>query len=269
MSDGQANKITVPYLARKKGRGEKIVMVTAYDYPFARLVDQSGADITLVGDSLGMVELGYETTLPVTMDIMLHHLQAARRGTSRALLMADMPFLSYQVSPEDAVRNAGRLLQEGGAEAVKLEGGAAMTPTIRRLVDIGIPVMGHLGYTPQSVHQIGTRIQGKDEASAQRLRQDARAIQDAGAFALVLELVPHALAAQITASLDIPTIGIGAGPDCDGQVLVINDLLDLQGGDYVPFKHVKQYAHIGDDILRALRAFHKEVNEGAFPETHS
>jgi 3-methyl-2-oxobutanoate hydroxymethyltransferase len=266
MSSGPSNKVTVPDLARKKSRGEKIVMVTAYDHPFARLVDQSGADITLVGDSLGNNELGFETTLPVTMEIMLHHVRAVRRGTERALLLADMPFLSYQISPEEAVRNAGRLLQEGGAEAVKLEGGVPIAPTIRRIVDTGIPVMGHLGYTPQSIHQIGTRIQGKDEASARRLQEDALAVQEAGAFALVLELVPHALAAQITASLDIPTIGIGAGPDCDGQVLVINDLLDLRGGDSVPFRHVKQYAHIGDDILRALRAFHKEVADGIFPE---
>ncbi len=262
-------KTTLPDLAQKKGQGEKIVMVTAYDYPFARLVDQSGADIIFVGDSLGDNELGFANTLPVTMEIMLHHVQAVRRGTERALLLADMPFLSYQVSPEDAVRNAGRLIQDGGAEAVKLEGGAAIVPAIRRIADVGIPVMGHLGYTPQSVHQLGVGLQGKDEKGAQRLLNDARAVQDAGAFALVLELIPPALAREITAALDIPTIGIGAGPDCDGQVLVINDLLDLRGGDSVPFRHVKQYAHIGDDILRALRAFHKEVTDGAFPERRS
>jgi 3-methyl-2-oxobutanoate hydroxymethyltransferase len=265
----RAGKIGVSEVARKKQQGEKIVMVTAYDYPFARLVDQSGVDILLVGDSLGMVELGLDTTLPVTMEIMLHHLKAVRRGTQRALLLADMPFLSYQVSADEAVRNAGRLLQEGGAEAVKLEGGASIAATIRRIVDAGMPVMAHLGFTPQSVHQIGVRIQGKDEAGAARLLEDAHAVQEAGAFAVVLELVPPTLAAQITAALDIPTIGIGAGPDCGGQVLVINDLLGLRGGEYVPFRHVKEYAHIGDDILRALRAFRKEVEDGQFPAPRS
>jgi 3-methyl-2-oxobutanoate hydroxymethyltransferase len=269
MQSERASKFGVPDVARKKQRGEKVVMVTAYDYPFARLVDQSGVDILLVGDSLGMVELGLDTTLPVTMEIMLHHVKAVRRGAERALLLADMPFLSYQVSADEAVRNAGRLLQEGGAEAVKLEGGTTIAPTIRRIVDAGIPVMAHLGFTPQSVHQIGVRIQGKDEAGAARLLEDALAVQEAGAFAVVLELVPPTLAAQITTALDIPTIGIGAGPDCDGQVLVINDLLGLRGGEYVPFRHVKEYAHIGDDILRALRAFRKEVEDGQFPAPRS
>lgn len=265
MSDERASKTSVLDVAQKKRRSEKIVMVTAYDHPFARLVDQAGVDITLVGDSLGMAELGHETTLPVTLEIMLHHLQAVRRGTQRALLVADMPFLSYQINPDEAVRNAGRLLQEGGAEAVKLEGGTSIAPTIRRIVDAGIPVMAHLGFTPQSVHRLGVRVQGKDEAGAARLLEDARAVQDAGAFAVVLELVPPGLAAQITESLAIPTIGIGAGPDCDGQVLVINDLLGLRGGDAPPFRHVKEYAHIGNDILRALRAFREEVKDGQFP----
>lgn len=266
MRGTQASKVSIADLARKKQQGSKIVMVTAYDYPFACLVDQSGVDIVLVGDSLGMAELGYETTLPVTLEIMLHHTKAVRRGTERALLIADMPFLSYQVNPDEAVRNAGRLLQEGGAEAVKLEGGAPVAPAIRRIVDAGIPVVGHLGFTPQSVNQIGVRIQGKDEAGAQRILEDALTVQEAGASAVVLELVPQILAAQITEKLDIPTIGIGAGPDCDGQVLVINDLLGLRSGDYIPFRHVKEYAHLGDDILRALRAFRKEVEDGQFPE---
>ena len=256
--------VTVPGLRQKKRRGEKIVTLTAYDFPTARLVDQSGADIVLVGDSLGMEELGFDTTLPVTLEIMLHHVRAARRGTQRALLLADMPFLSYQVSPDEAVRNAGRLLQEGEASAVKVEGGAALAPTIRRLVDVGIPVCGHLGFTPQSVHQIGVRVQGRDEAGAQRLREDARAVQDAGAFAVVLELLPPDLAAAITADLSIPTIGIGAGPHCDGQVLVTSDLIGLRGGE-TPFKHVRQYAHIGDDILRALHAFGEDVRGSRFP----
>jgi len=257
--------VTVPGLMQRKRRGEKIVALTAYDFPTARLVDQSGADVTLVGDSLGMEELGFDTTLPVTLEIMLHHLKAVRRGTQRALLLADMPFLSYQVNPDEAVRNAGRLLQEGGAGAVKLEGGAAIAPTIRRLTDAGIPVCSHLGFTPQSVHQIGVRVQGRDEAGAQRLRGDARAVQEAGAFAVVLELLPPSLAAEITADLAIPTIGIGAGRHCDGQVLVTSDLLGLRGGE-TPFRHVRQYARIGDDILRALRAYGEDVRGGNFPE---
>lgn len=266
MSESKTRKVVIADLARKKRLGEKIVMVTAYDYPFARLVDQSGVDAVLVGDSLGMAELGHETTLPVTMDMVLHHTQAVRRGVARALVLADMPFLSYQVNADEAVRNAGRLLQVGGAEAVKLEGGTAIAPTIRRIADAGIPVAAHIGFTPQSVNRIGLRIQGKDEAGAKQMLADARAVQEAGASLVVLELMPHALAAQITSMLDIPTIGIGAGPDCDGQVLVINDLLGLSGGDAAPFRHVKEYAHIGHDVLRALRAFRKEVEDGQFPE---
>ena len=259
--------VTVPGLMQKKSRGETLVVLTAYDFPTARLVDESGADIVLVGDFLGMEELGLDTTLPVTMEIMLHHVRAARRGTQRALLLADMPFLSYQISPDEAVRNAGRLLQEGGAQAVKLEGGTAIVPTIRRLVDVGIPVCAHLGFTPQSVHQIGVRVQGRDEAGAQRLRADARAVQEAGAFAVVLELLPPDLAAEITADLRIPTIGIGAGPHCDGQVLVTSDLIGLRP-DRPPLRHVRQYAHIGADILRALKSFGDDVRGKSFPKSH-
>lgn len=257
-------KVTVPAIGRKKARGEKIVMLTAYDFPTARLVDAAGADIALVGDSLGMEELGFDTTLPVTMDIMLHHAQAVRRGVARALLLADMPFLSYQVSPDEAVRNAGRLLQEGGAEAVKLEGGQSVAPTIKRLTNAGIPVCAHLGFTPQSVHQIGVARQGKDEDSARRLRADALAVQEAGAFAVVLELIPDELAGEITRALAIPTLGIGAGPQCDGQVLVTSDLIGLRP-EQTPFKHVRQYAHVGDDILRALQSFRDDVQKGNFP----
>lgn len=257
--------VTVSSLLQKKPRGEKVTAVTAYDYPFARLADRAGVDIILVGDSVGRAELGLPNELPVTMEIMLHHTRAARRGTQRALLLADMPFLSYQVSADEAVRNAGRLLQEGGANAVKLEGGRSIAPAVQRMVEAGIPVCGHLGFTPQSVNQIGVRIQGKSEADAERLRQDALALQEAGAFAIVLELMPHALAARITGELAIPTIGIGAGPDCDGQVLVINDLLALHGDEQTPFRHVKEYAHIGDSVLRALRAFRTEVENGQFP----
>lgn len=256
--------VTVPEIARKKKRGEKVVALTAYDYPLACLVDETGADITLVGDSLGMEELGFDSTVPVTMEMMLHHVRAVRRGTKRALLLADMPFLSYQISAEEAVRNGGRLLQDGGANAVKLEGGAPFAPTIRRLTDSGIPVFGHLGFTPQSVNLIGVRVQGKDETSADRLRSDALAVQEAGAVGLVLELLPPALAADITASLSIPTIGIGAGPHCDGQVLVTSDLIGLRP-DRPPLKHVRPYAHVGQDIQRALRTFSDDVRAGKFP----
>lgn len=260
----QPEKVTLQGLARKKQQGQKISVLTAYDFPTALLVDGSGVDIVLVGDSLGMEELGFDTTLPVTMEIMLHHVRAVRRGTERALLLADMPFLSYQINADDAVRNAGRLLQEGGAQAVKIEGGQPVAPTIRRLVDSGIPVCGHLGFTPQSVHQIGLRVQGRDSEGAERLRQDARAVQEAGAFAVVLELMPLELARQITEELTIPTIGIGAGPHCDGQVLVTSDLIGLRP-DRPAFKHVREYAQVGEQIARALRAFREEVEAGQFP----
>lgn len=257
-------QVTLARLAQKKRKGEKIVVLTAYDYPLALLVDGSGVDITLVGDSLGMEELGYETTLPVTMEIMLHHTKAVQRGTKRALLVADMPFLSYQVNADEAVRNAGRLMQEGGANAVKLEGGVTIAPTIKRITDAGIPVMAHIGFTPQSVHLLGIRKQGKNEAGAKQVRDDALAVQESGAFVVVLELIPDELAAQITAELTIPTIGIGAGPNCDGQVLVTSDLLGLRS-DRAPLKHVKQYAHIGEDIARALQVFREEVEAKQFP----
>ncbi len=258
------NKVTLASLARKKRQGEKISMLTAYDYPMALLVDGSGVDIALVGDSLGMEELGFETTLPVTMEIMLHHTKAVRRGTQRALLLADMPFLSYQVNADEAVRNAGRLMQEGEAGAVKLEGGVSVAPTIRRLVQAGIPVMAHIGFTPQSVHQIGLRKQGKDEAGARQVMEDAQAVQEAGAFAVVLELIPDALAAQITAALMIPTVGIGAGAGCDGQVLVTSDLIGLRP-DRPVLRHVRQYAQVGAEIARALNAYREEVEAGQFP----
>ncbi len=257
-------KVTLASLAQKKRRGQKITALTAYDYPTALLVDGSGVDITLVGDSLGMEELGYDTTLPVTMEIMLHHAKAVRRGTQRALLVVDMPFLSYQVNADEAVRNAGRLMQEGEVGAVKLEGGIAVAATVRRLVQSGIPVMGHVGFTPQSVHQIGLRKQGKDEAGAAQVLADAQAVQEAGAFAVVLELIPDTLAAQITATLTIPTVGIGAGAGCDGQVLVTSDLIGLRP-DRPPLKHVRQYAQVGAEIARALNAYREEVEAGQFP----
>ena len=258
------DQVTLAQLAQKKRKGEKITVLTAYDYPLALLVDGSGVDITLVGDSLGMEELGLDTTVPVTMEIMLHHTRAVRRGTKRALLVVDMPFLSYQVNADEAVRNAGRLMQEGEANAVKLEGGTTIAPTLRRVVEAGIPVMAHIGFTPQSVHLLGVRKQGKDEAGAKKVREDALAVQEAGAFAVVLELIPEDLAAQITSELSIPTIGIGAGPGCDGQVLVTSDLLGLRP-DRKLLKHVRQYARVGETIAQALREYREEVETGKFP----
>ncbi len=258
------DQVTLATLARKKRRGGKITVLTAYDYPTALLVDGAGVDISLVGDSLGMEELGFDTTLPVTMEIMLHHTKAVRRGTQRALLVSDMPFLSYQINADEAVRNAGCLMQEGGAGAVKLEGGVAIAPTIRRLTEIGIPVMAHLGFTPQSVHRLGVRKQGKDEAGARRILADAQAVQDAGAFAVVLELIPGELAGQITQTLTIPTIGIGAGPQCDGQVLVTSDLIGLRP-DRAPLSHVRRYAEVGAEIAHALNTYREEVETGQFP----
>ncbi len=256
--------VRVPDIQRKKARGEKISMLTAYDATMARLLDEAGLDMLLVGDSLGMVMLGHETTLNVTMDDMVRHTGAVRRGASRALVVADLPFLSYQVSVEDALRNAGRLLQEGSAGAVKLEGGRWVCPAVQRLVSAGIPVMGHLGLTPQSFHQLGGfRRQATHPAEAEVLLADATALQDAGAFSIVLECIPDDLARQVTGELRIPTIGIGSGPHCDGQVLVIHDLLGLSGQATPPF--AKQYAHLGEAILQAASAYHEDVRTGGFP----
>lgn len=258
------SRVTAPTLKQMKARGEKITVMTAYDYPTSALVDEAGIDVALVGDSLGMVVLGFESTLPVTMEVMLHHTAAVVRGAKRSLVVADMPFMSYQTSVEDAVRNAGRFLQEAGAQAIKLEGGAAVAPTIQRITGFGIPVMGHLGLTPQSVHQFGGyRVQGRDEAVALRIQEDAMALQDAGVFALVLELVPDELAGRITQNLSIPTIGIGAGPACDGQVQVIHDVLGLYP-QFVP-KHAKQYVRLWDQTLDALKNYANEVRSGEFP----
>ncbi len=240
-------------------------MLTAYDYPTARLLDQvDGLDIILVGDSLGNVELGYDSTVPVTMDDMVHHTKAVRRGAARPLIIADMPFLSHQISESEALRNAGRLLQEGGANAVKLEGGVTSESTIRRIVDAGIPVMGHIGLTPQSVNVTGLRVQGRGEDAARRLLADATAVQQAGAFAVVLELIPVALAKEITDALRIPTIGIGSGPDCDGQVLVISDMLGLSG-EQSAMRHVRQYANIGQIIKDAAAKYCDDVASEQFP----
>lgn len=262
------HRVRVPDLAAKKRRGEKIAMLTAYDATMARLLDRAGVDVLLVGDSVGMVVLGYDTTLPVTLDAMVHHTGAVSRGASRALVVADMPFLSYQVSTEEAVRNAGRLVQQGGAAAVKLEGGRPVLDTVKRLVDIGIPVMGHLGLQPQSVHALGGFVrQATEPASAEVLMADARALEAAGAFALVIESVPEAVAAAVTAALAIPTIGIGAGPDCDGQVLVGHDMLGLTDGAVPPF--VRQYAELAQSVESAARAYVDDVRMGRFPMSHT
>lgn len=257
-------RVSIHDLKTMKRRGERIAMLTAYDYPTARLLDDAGIPALLVGDSLGMVVLGHETTLPVTLDVMIHHTQAVTRGARQAMVVADLPFLTYQVSADEAVRNAGRLLQEGGAHAVKLEGGAPVVETVARLVGVGIPVMAHLGLTPQSVHQLGGyRVQGKTPRAIQRLLDDARALEAAGAFAVVLECVPAAVARLVTGALEIPTIGIGAGAGCDGQVQVITDLLHLSPGP-LP-KHAKPYLEAGQLIREAVGNYLADVQSGAFP----
>lgn len=252
-----------------KQKGEKISMLTAYDYSTAKLVDQAGIDGILVGDSLGNVMLGYEDTLSVTVEDMIHHGAAVARGVKNALVVIDMPFLSYQTSVYDAVKNAGRLVKEGHAGAVKLEGGKEFAPQIRAITAASIPVMGHLGLTPQSIHTLGGyRVQGKTEAAAQKLLEDALAVQEAGAFALTLECVPAKLAQLITQKLSIPTIGIGAGAGCDGQVLVYQDMLGMFN-DYTP-KFVKRFAEVGEVMKNAFAEYNRQVKEGSYPdETHS
>ncbi|MDO8682146.1 MAG: 3-methyl-2-oxobutanoate hydroxymethyltransferase [Armatimonadota bacterium] len=257
-------KVTAPGLIEMKARGEKITALTAYDYPTIRLLEQAEIDIALVGDSLGNVVLGYDTTLPVTMEEMLHHTKAVAYGADRALVVVDMPFLSYQISGEQALMNAGRFLKEGGAAAVKLEGGMEMAETVRRLVDVGIPVMGHLGMTPQSVHALGGyKLQGQTDEAVERIMQGAESLQNAGAFAIVLEMIPAHVARQVTESVDVPTIGIGAGPYCDGQVLVIHDMLGLY--DKFTPKFVKQYAQLGNIAVDAIKQYAAEVKSGEFP----
>jgi len=257
-------RVTTATLRDKKAKQEKISMLTSYDYSTAGLVDQAGLDMILVGDSLGMVVLGYENTLAVTMDDMVHHTRAVVRGTKNAMVVADMPFLSYHVSAKEAVRNAGRFIQEGGAQAVKLEGGVERVEAVKAILDAQIPVMGHIGLTPQSVNQFGGfKVQGKDLETARKLLRDAQALDKAGVFSIVLECVPSALAKKITEEVSVPTIGIGAGPYCDGQVLVINDMLGMFS-DYVP-KFVKKYVDLQPLIIEALKSYKKEVEEGSFP----
>jgi len=256
--------MTAPKLAGRKGKSRKIVMVTCYDATFARLVDRCDIDAVLVGDSLANVIQGHETTIPVTVEDVIYHTRAVSRGLTRPLLVADLPFLSYQVCREEAARNSGRLLREGRAEAVKLEGGVLVADTVRFLVDMGIPVMGHIGLTPQSVHKFGGyKIQGRGESASRALLADAAALDDAGVFSIVLEGIPSPLARQITDRVSVPTIGIGAGPGCDGQVLVIYDLLGLD--DAFRPRFLKQYANLAPVISNSLTDFVSEVREGVFP----
>ncbi|MBI4489556.1 MAG: 3-methyl-2-oxobutanoate hydroxymethyltransferase [Deltaproteobacteria bacterium] len=264
-----AGKVTVPEIRKMKQGGEKITALTAYDYSFARILDEAGVDILLVGDSLGSVFQGQESTLPVTLEEMIYHTRAVVRGRQRALVVADMPFLSFQISVEEAKRNAGRFLQEAGAEAVKLEGGIQMLETIDAIVQMGIPVMGHVGLTPQSIHRFGGyRVQGKEKEQREAIVQDALAVEEGGAFSVVLEAIPADLAREITRRLSIPTIGIGAGVHCDGQVLVVHDMLGLF--DVYSPKFVKRYAELKGGITEAVKNFIAEVREGKFPdEEHS
>jgi 3-methyl-2-oxobutanoate hydroxymethyltransferase len=257
-------RVTITEIKEMKQRKEKIPMLTAYDYVTAKMVDEAGVPLILVGDSLGMVLLGYESTIPVTMEEMIHHTKAVVRGAKKALIIGDMPFMTYHVSASDALHNAARFIQEGGAQAVKLEGGEVVAEKVRRLVDCGIPVMGHIGLTPQYMHQLGGfKVKGKAVEEAKRLLNDARILEEAGAFAIVLECTPAPLSKLITQKLNIPTIGIGAGPDCDGQVQVISDILGLYT-EFVP-KHAKQYARLAGEIKTAVSSYISEVKSLSFP----
>jgi len=257
-------RVTINQIKEMKQKGEKITMLTAYDYSTAKIIDEVGIPLILVGDSLGMVVLGYESTIPVTMDEMLHHTKAVVRGTKQAMVIGDMPFMTYHICVGDALKNAARFIQEAGAQAVKLEGGVTVAETVSRIVDCGIPVMGHLGLTPQSIHQFGGfKVQGRTPETATKLLKDAQALEEAGAFAIVLETVPAPLATLITQKIGIPTIGIGAGVGCDGQVQVINDILG-SFADFVP-KHAKQYAKLVDIMSKAIAEYYEEVKAGTFP----
>jgi len=257
-------KIRISTILKRKIDGIKVTALTAYDFTFGYLLDEAGVDLILVGDSCGNVCAGYETTLPVTVDEMIYHTRSVRRGVNHALLVADMPFMSYQETLEQALHNAGRFMKEGGAEAVKLEGGEHICETVRRMVEIGIPVMGHLGFTPQSVNEFGGyKVRGKDTSEAEKMKTDALALQDAGMFAIVLEKIPAQLAKEISEMLTIPTIGIGAGPYCDGQILVSYDMLGLY--DKVQFKFARRYASIADEIRKAATNYCDDVKNNGFP----
>ena len=264
LKSSREHRVTVPSLARRKLRGDKLTMLTAYDFTFAQIFDGAEIDLLLVGDSLGNVMQGQDTTLPVTLDDIVYHTRAVARAAQRSLVVADMPFGSYQISPEDAVRNAIRCIKDGGAQAVKLEGGVHVADTIERITQADIPVMGHVGLTPQSIHRMGGhRVQGRNDDSRERVLADARAVEAAGAFALVIEGVPADLGREITQGVSIPTIGIGAGVDCDGQVLVMHDLLGLT--DWSP-SFAKQYANLGSLAAQAARSFAEEVSNSKFPD---
>jgi len=257
-------RITINQIKTMKQKGEKITMLTAYDYSTAQIIDKVGVPLILVGDSLGMVVLGYDSTIPVTMEDMIHHSKAVVRGTQHTLVVGDLPFMTYHVSVEDALKNAARFIQEAGTQAVKLEGGVTVADKVRRIVECGIPVMGHIGLTPQSIHQFGGhKAQGKSPEAAIRILEDARALEQAGAFAVVLETVPAPLAALVTQKLTIPTIGIGAGVGCDGQVQVINDLLGSYT-DFVP-RHAKQFAKLSEISAGAITEYYNQVKAGTFP----
>ncbi len=265
-TDKPAKKVTVNTLREMKAKGEKVTSLTAYDHSMAAILDRAGIDIILVGDSVGNVMLGYDSTVPVTMDAMLHHVSAVSKAVHRALVVADMPFMSYQVSEDEAVRNAGRFLKEAGAHAVKLEGGADVAHLVKRLVSIGIPVQGHIGLTPQSVNTLGGYgLQGKTASAAMKLIEDARALDEAGAFSIVLEKVPEQLAAEVTARIGAITIGIGAGAGCDGQVLVTYDMLNLCSTDMPKPRFVKIFNDLGSQALKAVEEYAKEVKDGSFP----
>jgi len=264
MADKLPKSVTISTLLDMKRKGVKIAMLTAYDYPTARLAEEAGVDVILVGDSVGMTKLGYESTLPVTIDEMVHHTKAVKRGTTRALLVADMPYLSYEIDLKEAVRNAGRLLKEGGAHAVKVEGGMEVASTIKEFLKINVPVFGHLGLTPQAVNRLGGyKVQGRSPEAAEKILTEARILEGAGVCAVVLECVPADLAKEITKRLQIPTIGIGAGPHCDGQVLVSDDMLGLSEAG--PTKFVKRYADLRGASLKAIGDYCREVRDGSFP----
>jgi len=261
-------KFTVADFKKSKVENRKITVLTAYDYPTAKIMDEAGIDCILVGDSLGMVVLGYEDTTKVTMDDMIHHIKAVARGTKTAFVIGDMPFLSYHTGRYESVRNAGRLIAEGGCGAVKLEGGEAIVDDVRSIISAGIPVMGHLGYTPQSINLFGGhKAQGKSIETARKIMHDALCLQEAGVFSIVLECIPHALAKLITSRLDIPTIGIGAGPDCDGQVLVYHDVFGMYKGQ--PHKHAKKYFDMAEKIDEVVRNYANEIRDGIFPTTQN
>jgi len=257
-------RVTINQIKEMKQKGEKIAMLTAYDYTTAKIIDEIGIPLILVGDSLGMVVLGYETTIPVTTEEMLHHTKAVVRGAKQAMIVGDMPFMTYHISVAQALENAARFIQEGGAQAIKLEGGVTVAEKVQRIVECGIPVMGHIGLTPQSIHQFGGfKVQGRTPEAAARLLKDAKALEEAGAFSIVMETVPTPLAKLITDSISIPTIGIGAGIGCDGQVQIINDILG-SFTDFVP-KHAKQYAKLADIMSSAITEYYNEVKAGSFP----